>query len=84
MTWITIDTAPKTRTQCERIKAYLLNGGEVTQLQAYDLFGCTRLASRIHDLKKEGMDIVDRWVKPPGGAVIKAYRLATHQYELTV
>jgi hypothetical protein len=77
----TLDT-PRTRTQNDEIRDYLLTGQEITALVALDRYGCFRLASRIHDLKQQGMDIVDRRVKTPGGAVIKAYRLATHQYEL--
>lgn len=72
----------RTHTQKEQIKDWLLSGREITALDALNHFGCFRLASRIHDLKQEGMDIVDRRVKTPGGAVIKAYRVATHQYEL--
>lgn len=32
------------------------NGG-ITQAEAYDNFGCTRLSGRIYDLKHRGVDI---------------------------
>lgn len=64
----------KARTQCDRIKYHLLKGGELTQLDALNRYGCSRLASRIHDLKaREGMDIKKRMVKTPGGARVAAY-----------
>ena len=74
--------SPRPSTQKEQLRALLLRGEEVTALDALDRLGCFRLASRIHDLKVEGMDITARKVKTPGGAVINAYRLATHQFEL--
>jgi hypothetical protein len=76
---VTLDNE-RTRTQNARIKnEWLLPGREIDALQALNYIGCFRLASRIHDLKKEGLDITDRRVKTPGGAVIKAYRLRTEE-----
>jgi len=45
------------QTQDQRIKEYLENGHKLTPLEALNLFGCFRLASRISDLKKQGMNI---------------------------
>lgn len=45
------------KTQNQRIKEYLENGHKLTPLEALNLFGCFRLASRISDLKKRGMNI---------------------------
>lgn len=78
---MTLET-PRTRTQKDEIRDHLLKGWEITALDALDKYGCFRLASRIHDLKKEGMDIVDRRMKTRGGAVIKAYRLKSFQNTL--
>ena len=39
--------------QKEQILAYLQNGGELTPLQALDLFGTTKLATRISELINE-------------------------------
>lgn len=45
------------KTQKEKIREYLLNGGTLTPLDALEKFGCFRLATRIFELKKEGLDI---------------------------
>jgi len=39
------------------IREHLLNGGSITALEALRDFGCYRLASRISDLRSEGMAI---------------------------
>jgi hypothetical protein len=43
--------------QKEAIRDYLMQGHSITQLDALRDFGCFRLASRISDLKREGMNI---------------------------
>lgn len=45
-------------TQCERILSYIQENGSITQLDALREFGCMRLASRVSDLRKEGIPIV--------------------------
>ena len=50
----------KGRSQNARILDHLLQGRSLTQLQATKLFNCTRLASRINDLKKECFKISKR------------------------
>ena len=49
-------------TQCERILKYINDFGSITTLQAFHDIGCTRLASRICDLKKEGYDFKKEFV----------------------
>lgn len=44
-------------TQSERIMQYLRENGSITQLDALREFGCMRLASRISDLKRDGVPI---------------------------
>lgn len=44
--------------QSEMILEYLESGKKLTSLEALDKFGCFRLASRIHDLKKRGYKIL--------------------------
>ena len=41
-------------TQNERILKYINDYGSISTLQAFQDIGCTRLASRICDLQKEG------------------------------
>lgn len=49
-------------TQCEMILESLLAGNGLTQLDAYDQFGCVRLAARINDLRKNGHPIITKMV----------------------
>jgi hypothetical protein len=45
------------RSQNETILEYLKQGHSLTPLEALNLFGCFRLATRIFELKKDGVDI---------------------------
>ena len=47
----------KTAPQTERIYTHILAYGSITAAEAYQLYGCMRLASRICDLKRKGYDI---------------------------
>lgn len=44
-------------TQCERIIQYINETGSITQIDALREFGCMRLASRISDLKRQGVPV---------------------------
>lgn len=53
---------------CTRVLDYMKSHGHITTFEAFSEFGCTRLPSRIHDLRKAGYNIakrteygVDRW-----------------------
>lgn len=50
----------KKKTQCERILDYITDFGSITSLDAMKDLGCMRLASRIHDLKRQGYHFVKR------------------------
>lgn len=41
----------------QQIRQRLLEGGSITGLEALREFGCYRLASRISDLRREGLNI---------------------------
>lgn len=45
-------------TQCERVLKYMGDFGSISTIQAFSDLGVTRLASRIHDLKRMGYSIV--------------------------
>lgn len=47
--------------QTKAIKNFLLAGNTLTSREAYDLFGCTRLAAVVHRLKKAGLNIKTVW-----------------------
>lgn len=45
-------------TQCEKILRHIADHGSITSLDAVTEYGIMRLASRIHDLRVLGYDIV--------------------------
>lgn len=47
----------KTMAQVDRVIAHILAYGSITAQDAYQLYGCMRLASRICDLKRKGYNI---------------------------
>lgn len=47
-------------TQCERILSYMQRYGSISTMEAFKDLGCTRLASRINDLKNQGYAIKRR------------------------
>lgn len=49
-------------TQAERIEQYMIEFGGITQLEALRDLGVMRLASRISDMRKNGVKIVDRMI----------------------
>ena len=65
--------------QKKKILKYLLQYGSITTMKAYEKFGCTRLASRIFDLKQLGIGIETEIVykKKPDGEYVHygIYRL---------
>lgn len=51
------DNEKSARSQCDMILAYLQKGYSLTQMDALRMFGCFRLASRVHDLRERGYNI---------------------------
>lgn len=45
-------------TQCEKIMRHLRKYGSISSLEAITEYGILRLASRVNDLRKRGVDIV--------------------------
>lgn len=64
-----------TDTQCKQIAAHLEGGNTITALEALNLFGCFRLASRIHDLRVQGYNIIVDRIKTGTGKTVAQYRL---------
>ncbi len=60
--------------QNETIRAALLSGRSLTPLDALQDFGCFRLAARVADLRREGLDIECRHVTRNGKRFAR-YRL---------
>ena len=67
--------AQSSASQCALIKEWLENGGKITSLEALELFGCMRLASRIHDLRERGMDIHKERIVTSSGKCVTQYSL---------
>lgn len=44
-------------TQCDKVLEYMKTFGSITQLEALADIGCMRLASRISDLRQQGIAI---------------------------
>lgn len=62
-------------TQCSLIRDWLMQGKTLTSLEALNLFGCMRLASRIHDLRERGMRIIAEKIQVPSGKYVTRYAL---------
>jgi len=50
-----------TRGQSQAILKYFKSKKSLTSMQAFELFGCTRLAARVHSLREAGYDIASVW-----------------------
>lgn len=50
----------KRPTQVQRIKKYLEDFGSITQLEALQDLSIMRLASRISEMRKDGLNITDK------------------------
>lgn len=61
--------------QTDRILEYLLAGNSITSLEALNLFGCIRLASRISDIKARGYLVYSEFIKTPTDKKVKRYYL---------
>jgi len=62
--------------QCQQVLSHLQSGKPITALEALRLYGIFRLASRIHDLKKVGLQIQSRDIVTEGGKKIAQYYVA--------
>ena len=62
--------------QNTKIAKWLEAGNSITQMEALNMFQCFRLASRISDLRKRGMDICKQMILTPSGKRVAKYKLA--------
>lgn len=63
------------QSQKKQILAYLNTGKSLTQMEALNLFGCFRLASRICELRDDGWGIKSESIKLNNGKIVSSYRL---------
>jgi hypothetical protein len=54
----------------------LLQRRWLTALECAQLGGCLSLSQRVGDLRRAGVNVLDRWQRTRGGARVKAYRIA--------
>lgn len=69
------DNARTSNSQCNQILAWLEKGKTITQLEALNMFGCLRLASRVHDLRERGYNIKAEKVTTNTGKIVCQYSL---------
>lgn len=67
------------KTQNRAILDYMMQGHAITSLNALNKFGCMRLTSRIHDIKKMGVIVDDEWVKGGNGKKYKRYWISSKE-----
>jgi hypothetical protein len=67
----------KTVSQKQKVLNYLLKGRTLTSMQAIRWWGCTRLASRINELRKVGWNIETDHVNKRGDSFGR-YRLVNN------
>ena len=61
--------------QNKQIKSYLEKGKKLTTIDALNKFGCFRLASRINDLRNNGMNIVTKTIKLDNNKQVAQYSI---------
>ena len=61
--------------QNKQIADYLNKGKKLTTIDALNKFGCFRLASRINDLRNDGMKITTKIIKLENKKQIAQYSL---------
>lgn len=49
------------RGQTAAVLKHLKTKKSITSMQAFELYGCTRLSAKIFDLRKAGYDIRNEW-----------------------
>ncbi len=68
------------KTQCKKILAYMTIYDNISTWDAMETLHIARLASRIHDLKRQGYNIADRWEKNEHGKRIIPYQERSGNY----
>jgi hypothetical protein len=59
--------------QTKMIKAHLDEGNSITAFEALKLYGCFRLASRMHELKESGYPFMKEMIKLDNGKSVACY-----------
>lgn len=70
------------KSQTKQILGHLRAGHAITPLDALNRFRCFRLASRINEIRRAGIDVETSILKSEDGARYAEYRLRSPQREL--
>lgn len=70
------DNLESCASQNKRIAEWLKAGNSITAMEAFNMFQCFRLASRINDLRKQGMGIITEKILTPSGKRVANYKMA--------
>lgn len=70
---------PSAKSQTAMIAAYLMKGNRLTAMEALQRFACLRLAARIEELRRQGMEIITEMIQVLGGARVAEYSLKRGQ-----
>jgi hypothetical protein len=62
--------------QIKNITKHLESGKSITAIQALKLYGCFRLAARIHDIRAKGIDVISKTIRV-GDADIAKYSVTS-------
>ena len=65
-----------TESQTKQIRKHLDEGNSITAFEALQLYGCFRLASRMHELKENGYPFIKEMIKVNNGKRIAEYTKA--------
>ena len=76
------DNEVSAKSQCDMIADWLRKGYSITQMDALRLFGCFRLASRIHDLRERGMNILSCKIETNTGKKVCEYVLSNDKNKI--
>lgn len=68
-------TMTEKQSQQKKILEYLSKGHTLTPIQAIDVAGTMKLATRISELIRQGYPIVKEWYRTPSGKKVMSYRL---------
>lgn len=63
------------RSQTDLILEWMLAGHTITPLEALSIYGCSRLAARIADIRAKGYLVYSEFITLPNGKRVKRYNL---------
>ena len=69
------ENSKTSKSQNDLILEWMLAGNTITQLEALEKFGCSRLASRVSDIKARGYLVYSETITLPNGKRVSQYHL---------